>query len=329
MIYNFGVPKAVATVRYLYNRYIGKLTTYIVASIEETDKSSFDFATLEEALTFAENCSTIGGGTINLHLQDGTHYFERDSYQPNIAGNSVAAYNFNHTHIFFSSDSKGSATVTFSPNVKINGGYVFRTANSKLGFTNVKVDYALGGAEQTKNAHFVRMNNAYVYMTSANVKGLNKSDFAVALFMGGNSYFYSTNTELNSFKYGITLVGGVSSGGVYNFTFKNMVHPIFAGASVFGSIKLRGTITEENVDNPIKKHQIHSMYKDNFYIDTDEPIAPKDNRRTLADSSERPAMDGVPDGTPYLQLDIGKPIWYKGKNDDGDDIWIDSDGNEV
>ena len=329
MVYNFGVSKAVATVKYLYDRYIGKITTYTVASQEETDKSSFDFATLEEALTFAENCSIVGGGTVNLHLQDGTHYLERDSHQPSVASNGVAAYNFNHTHIFLSCDSKGSATITFSPNVKINGGNVFRIGNSKLGFTNVKVDYALGGAEQTKNALFVRMNNAYVYMTSASVKGLNKSDFVATLSMEGNSYLYSTNTELDSFEYGILPIRGVSSGGVYNFTFKNMAHPIFAGAPAFGVIKLRGTITEENVDNPIKKHQIHSGYKDNFYIDTDEPIAPKDNRRLIKNSSERPEMDGVPDGTSYLQLDIGKPIWYKGKNDDGNDIWIDSNGNEV
>ena len=327
MVYNFGVSKAVATVKYLYDRYIGKITTYTVASQEETDKSSLDFTTLEEALTFAENCSIVGGGTVNLHLQDGTHYLERDSHQPSVAGNGVAAYNFNHTHIFLSCDSKWSAVVTFSPDVKINGGYVFRTGNSKLGFTYVKVDFALGGAEQIKNPHFIRSNNSYIFLNRNSVKGLNKDDFAYLIYAEGNTFVSLANNTIDTFYAGVIAVRGVVSGILYRTKFKNTKYTTAGFGYSFGNISVYGLIYE-NVDNLPIMNSMGAINNENFFIATFEGIAIKDNRRLIKNSSERPEMDGVPDPLPYRQEDLGR-IYYEGKDDDGNDIWIDSNGNEV
>jgi len=325
MIYNFGLPKAISTIKYLYDRYIEKITTYTVASIEETDKSSFDFATLEEALTFAENCSVIGGGAVVLKLGEGTHYFERDSYQPSVAGNDVSTYSINHTHFFWEGEGEDKTIVTFSPDVKVNGGVVFRANSTKFSSKNLTIDYAYGGAECTKNASFIRTENMYQYYANVTIKGLNKDDYATALGMYGNTYIYGKLT-IDNFKYGVKAFIGVVSGFLYRPTFKNCKYDINNIAA--SGVLICRTPTIENVDN-IFTHGTISKYNTFFVQDLSNKALPKNSYGVLADSSERPEMDGVPSNNSYLQLDIGKPIWYKGKNDEGNDIWIDAVGNEV
>jgi len=189
------------------------------------------------------------------------------------------------------------------------------------------LDFALGGAEQIKNPHFIRSNNSYIFLNRNSVKGLNKDDFAYLIYAEGNTFVSLANNTIDTFYAGVIAVRGVVSGILYRTKFKNTKYTTAGFGYSFGNISVYGLIYE-NVDNLPIMNSMGAINNENFFIATFEGIAIKDNRRLIKNSSERPEMDGVPDPLPYRQEDLGR-IYYEGKDDDGNDIWEDYAGNRV
>jgi len=323
MVYDFGVSKAVTEANYLMDRHIGKITTYTVASYEETDKSSFDFESLHEALVYIGSLDTFLSGGVIISLGDGTHYVGSEQL---IDGNYFYSYNNCNVIIEGASRDKSKVNIIIRGNSDVNAKGLFKVTFGYFSFKYVTVKSLADGYEPANLFYVISPIASRFGLLYSEIIGNGSDDNIVSIYPK-DSTLGLVSTSFTDLHIGILITYTDCSGFIYNVSFTNVDKDINQGYST-GCLLSYNEYSKDNVSTP---QEFNHTDKDGTFtlIDGKSKVPVRDERRVIADSSNRPTMDGIQDGVSILQLDIKKPIWYAGKNDDGDDIWIDATGTEV
>jgi len=293
-------------------RTIGEITVYTVASEESADPSTYNFVDLEAALSFAETADFVGGGAVALELADGTHYLRRNPKQPGVAGNEVAAYNFQHMYLFFSGSGRDACRIAFDPGITVEPGTLFRTGNAKISFYSLTLDLA---NDDNAGVHFIRAHHTYLYLNNTEVIGADRTKFSIGIWFDGDVFVYSVSSKLSGFKYAALFSTGASSGQLPEIQDCNYgVVDYFGLSSVLSS--------NNNADTPVHPMRFGEIGAKGGIV-SDGSVTPPTLAGWTGATADRPTLPDRAYATPYLDTDLGYPIWWVG------DKWVDATGTEV
>ncbi len=307
------------------------LTIKTVASNATVDPTSMDFATIEEALVYAEKYNYLSGGILNLILDDGVHFLERNPYSPLINNIETPAYDLTKCSVILNSSSgvRDDCIITLANSITgFDSGLLIGASNGTLGLVNVKIDLAHGGADISKFVSMFKISNSYFYSDNSIINGLD-SDKGFCLAIESGSGIKVSNSIIGNFYGGVLALGGATYS--FNSNAFNDLTVSFQLVNGMGSF-IVNDITHNNVTNEYLYYdEITNTYEailineitkfGGLISNSEEPLVmsgwsgPSSNRPTL--------INGKAYNQSYFDTDLRKPIWWRGNK------WVKADGKKA
>jgi len=300
--------------------------SYTIAPDEATNKSDYDFSSLEECLTYIETLWFTINSKISLVFETGTYYLERS------VPYMTVGYNLTGKNIdFVYSSENDRPIITFTEDQSVHNGWLFDFTGSTININYLIFDYQYGGMDThdlEDNTAFCKTSNTHLNIENCDMIGGGYDSGQALIDVLGYSEIYIDNCFVKYFENGFIYA---HKGTINAYVRRSTIEDV---GTDFHYYQCNGFIYVDEItyqgDYSIQDRDVFLSDTSRFaIISRDDKIAAEDKYRTIKDTNHRPVMNGKPRALPYYQTDIGIRIYYDGKDDEGNDIWVDYAGNEV